>query len=94
MGLVNEVVRDTGLMERAVRLARQLLKNSPESLRATKQLLSANVKERLDHQLKAAVETNANARSTEDFREGVSAFLERRTPQWPSRKRGKTPVHP
>lgn len=94
MGLVNEVVRDSGLMERAVRLARQLLKNSPESLRATKQLLSAHVKERLDRQLQAAVEMNANARSTEDFREGVSAFLERRTPQWPSRKRTKTVTHP
>jgi methylglutaconyl-CoA hydratase len=90
MGLVNEVVRDSGLMERALRLGRQLLKNSPESLRATKQLLSAHVKEQLDRQLKTAVEMNANARSTEDFREGVSAFLERRTPQWPSRKRSKT----
>ena len=94
MGLVNEVVRDAGLMERAVRLARQLLKNSPESLRATKQLLSAHVKERLDSQLKSAVEMNANSCSTADFREGVSAFLERRTPQWPSRKHSKPPVHP
>lgn len=94
MGLVNEVVRETSLMERALRLARQLIKNSPESMRATKQLLSAHVKDRLDRQLKAAVEMNANARSTEDFREGVSAFLERRTPEWPSRKRSKTPVHP
>lgn len=94
MGLVNEVVRDSGLIERAVRLARQLLKNSPESLRSTKQLLSANVKDQLDRQLRAAVQMNANARSTEDFREGVSAFLERRIPQWPSRKRSKSPVHP
>lgn len=93
MGLVNEVVRDSGLMERAVRLARQLLKNSPESLRATKRLLSGHVKERLDRQLKAAVEMNASARGTEDFREGVSAFLERRTPQWPSLKRTKTVTH-
>jgi methylglutaconyl-CoA hydratase len=89
MGLVNEVVRDSGLMERALRLAHQLLKNSPESLRAIKRMLSANVKDRLDRQLQAAVAVNANARSTEDFREGVAAFLERRTPDWPSRKRKK-----
>ncbi|MHB1672639.1 MAG: enoyl-CoA hydratase/isomerase family protein [Acidobacteriaceae bacterium] len=94
MGLVNEVVRDSGLMEHAMRLAHQLLKNSPDSMRATKQLLSAQVEERLDRQLQAAVAMNANTRSTEDFREGVSAFLERRTPNWPSRKRSKTPVHP
>ncbi|MGO8719478.1 MAG: enoyl-CoA hydratase/isomerase family protein [Acidobacteriaceae bacterium] len=94
MGLVNEVVRDSGLMERAVRLAHQLLNNSPESLRAIKRMLSANVKDRLDRQLQHAVKMNADARSTEDFREGVAAFLERRTPDWPSRKRGKTAVHP
>lgn len=87
MGLVNEVVRDTSLMERALRLARQLLKNSPSSMRATKQLLSAQVKDRLDRQLQTAVEMHANVRSTEDFREGVSAFLQRRSPDWPSRKR-------
>lgn len=94
MGLVNEIVRDSSLMERALRLARQLLKNSPESLRATKQLLSAHVKDRLDRQLNAAIEMSANARTNEDFREGVSAFLERRVPQWPSRKHSKTPVRP
>ena len=93
MGLVNEVVRDSSLMERALRLANQLLKNSPESMRATKQLLSAHVKDSLDRQLLAAVEMNTSVRSTEDFREGVSSFLERRTPHWPSRKRSKTDIH-
>lgn len=94
MGLVNEVVRDSGLMDRAIRLARQLLKNSPESLRGTKQLLSAHAKGRLDRELKTAVEMNASARSTEDFREGVAAFLDRRAPDWPSRKRGSATVRP
>lgn len=94
MGLVNEVVHDTSLMERAIRLARQLLKNSPSSMRATKQLLSAHVKDQLDRQLQEAVETHASVRSTEDFREGVSSFLEKRPPDWPSRKRSKTAIHP
>jgi methylglutaconyl-CoA hydratase len=93
MGLVNEVVRDSSLMERALRLAHQLLNNSPESLHAIKRMLSVNVKDRLDRQLQAAVQMNANARSTEDFREGVAAFLERRMPDWPSRKGNKTAVH-
>lgn len=93
MGLVNEVVRESGLMERALRLARQLLKNSPSSMRATKQLLSAHVKAQLDRQLKDAVEMHASVRSTEDFREGISSFLEKRTPEWPSRKRSKIDIH-
>lgn len=86
MGLVNEVVNETDLLLRAHQLAQQLLQNSPESLRATKKLLSSHTKERLDRELHAAVEWNAAARNTADFHEGISSFLEKRTSAWPSRK--------
>lgn len=89
MGLVNEIVSESGLLPRARHLAHQILQNSPESLRRTKQLLSEQVKERLDHELENAVERNATARETADFQEGISSFLERRTPNWPSRKPAK-----
>ena len=86
LGLVNEIVDGQELMGRALQLAQQLLQNSPESLRATKMLLSSHTKERLDHELAAAVDWNARARETQDFHEGVASFLEKRTPAWPSRK--------
>lgn len=86
LGLVNELVSGAGLMTRAGELAQQLLQNSPESLRATKKLLSSHAKERLDHELAAAVEWNAKARATEDFHEGIASFLKKRPPVWPSRK--------
>lgn len=89
LGLVNEVIEDSGLMARARQLAHQLLHNSPESLRATKKLLSQHTKEQLDRQLQAAVEANATARGTEDFREGISSFLEKRTPKWQAHRQGK-----
>ena len=89
LGLVNEVVDDSGLMARARQLAHQLLHNSPESLRATKQLLSAHTREMLDRQLTAAVEANANARSMEDFQEGIASFLEKRSPKWHVHKQDK-----
>lgn len=82
MGLVNEVVNDSGLMSRARYLAHQLLQNSPESLRATKKLLSEHTKDQLDRQLQTAIDANATARSTGDFLEGITAFLEKRTPHW------------
>ena len=82
MGLVNEVVSDSSLISRARQLAHQLLQNSPESLRATKKLLSSHAKEQLDRELAAAIESNSAARGTADFYEGISAFLEKRTPNW------------
>jgi methylglutaconyl-CoA hydratase len=85
MGLVNEVVDSAKLMSRTMELAQSLLQNSPESLRATKKLLSSQTKERLDRELQLAADWNAAARSTKDFYEGVAAFLEKRSPVWPSR---------
>src|SRR5262245_22665535 len=55
MGLVTEIVTPERLMPRALELARQLMANSPASLRATKALLSSYTKDQLDRQLARAV---------------------------------------
>jgi methylglutaconyl-CoA hydratase len=82
MGLVREVVAPENLMSRARELASLLMKNSPSSLRATKQLLTAHARVDLDTRLEAAMRENAAIRSTADFREGISSFLEKRKPVW------------
>lgn len=82
VGLVSEVVPHGELMTRALTLAQTLLANSPESLKATKQLLSDQNRAWLDAAVIAALEANAASRETADFREGVSAFLEKRKPKW------------
>jgi len=82
LGLVNEVVEMDRLRDRVTDLAGELMENSPESLRATKQLLRAQQAGRLDAALALAVEANRVSRETEDFREGVAAFLEKRKPRW------------
>jgi methylglutaconyl-CoA hydratase len=82
MGLINEVVTAENLMPRARELATQLLENSPASLLATKRLLSEHAHQELDKQIQAAVRENAAIRSTHDFREGISSFLEKCKPQW------------
>jgi len=82
MGLVSEVVPAENLMVRACQLAGLLMENSPASLRATKQLLTDHARAELDLQVEAAVRENAAIRTTSDFREGISSFLEKRKPVW------------
>lgn len=86
IGLINEIVPAENLMKRARDLAAQLMENSPASLLYTKRLLSEAVRAEMDKQIEAAVRENASIRSTADFREGISSFLEKRKPQWSSPK--------
>ncbi len=84
-GLVNEVVEPERLMTRARDLAAQLLELSPSSVRMTKQLINSFIARALDEQIAQAIQDNARSRTTEDFREGVTAFLEKRKPVWKSK---------
>jgi methylglutaconyl-CoA hydratase len=85
-GLVTELVAEGQLMSRVGELAALLLKNSPESMSAVKKLLSSFAKDRLDRDLARAMRWNEKIRNSADFSEGLSAFLEKRDPIWPSRK--------
>ncbi len=82
IGLATEVTAPERLIERARELAGSLLENSPASLAATKRLLQSYSLAELDQQVAVAVEENARIRTTADFHEGVSSFLEKRKPQW------------
>ncbi|HEY7095670.1 MAG TPA: enoyl-CoA hydratase-related protein, partial [Terriglobales bacterium] len=84
-GLANEVVPAERLMARAHEIAAQLAENSPSSVRATKKLINSFIAKSLDEQIAAAIEDNARIRTTADFREGVSSFLEKRKPVWSGR---------
>src|SRR5271157_1933165 len=82
LGLANEIVSPGQLLERARALAAELLQNSPASLLATKRLLRNYSAKQLDSQIAEAVQENARIRTTDDFREGVGSFLEKRKPNW------------
>ena len=82
LGLVSEIVAPESLMPRAHELAALLMQNSPASLRATKQLLTDHARAEIDAQIEAAVRENAAIRTTADFREGITSFLEKRKPVW------------
>jgi methylglutaconyl-CoA hydratase len=82
IGLISEIVPADKLLTRARELATLLIENSPASLRYTKRLLSDAARTEMDTQIDSAVRENAAIRSTADFREGVSSFLEKRKPRW------------
>jgi methylglutaconyl-CoA hydratase len=81
-GLVNELVELPKLTERTQELAKQILANSPSSVRATKKLINSFIAKQLDQQIADAIQDNARIRTTADFREGVASFLEKRPPKW------------
>lgn len=88
LGIVNEIVAPEELAERVRALADVLIANSPQSLKATKALLAQQNKTWLDATIAQALEANALSRETADFREGITAFLEKRKAVW-GRERAK-----
>lgn len=93
IGLITRIVPEPDLMMEARALAAQLLRNSPAAMASTKRLLSEFANRHLPDNVEAAILVNAQARATEDFREGVRAFLDKRDPQWPSLRQSKEPAH-
>jgi methylglutaconyl-CoA hydratase len=89
LGLVTEIVEPERLAARVLELAAELKANSPASLAATKRLLAAQNKAWLDAAIEEALAAQAEARGSEDFREGVAAFLEKRRPVWKSERAGR-----
>jgi methylglutaconyl-CoA hydratase len=82
VGLVNEVVPDGEALERAVALAAECARNAMTGLAATKEALAALPGMGLEEGLRYAAGLNAWTRTTDDLREGVAAFLEKRAPRW------------
>jgi methylglutaconyl-CoA hydratase len=82
LGLVTEIVPPEKLLSRARELASVLLASSPASLSRTKRLLLCFDETALQTELELAIRANADIRTTADFREGLTSFLERRDPKW------------
>jgi methylglutaconyl-CoA hydratase len=82
IGLINETVPDTTALARAQTIALEIAQNSATALSASKQLLSVLPGMGLEEGLRYASTLNAWIRTTDDLKEGVAAFLERRDPSW------------
>src|SRR5271170_880346 len=83
-GLVNEVVADEELLGRALQLAEQLANGASRAYGATKRLLAASLGA-FESQMILESETIAAHAVSAEGAEGISAFLEKRKPQFPGR---------
>lgn len=81
-GLVSRVVPAGELMSAARALADRIAVNPPHALRMTKRLLVNGRHSRLVDHLEMAASFQALAHSTEDQREAVTAFREKRSPRF------------
>ncbi len=83
-GLVGKLVPPDQLMEETLALAEEIASNPPIAVRAIKQLLYKHGPS-LDRVIQAEHEANAPARGSEDQREAVLSFIERRRPVYKGR---------
>jgi 2-(1,2-epoxy-1,2-dihydrophenyl)acetyl-CoA isomerase len=84
-GIVSEVVETERLSERAMELARELAAKPTRAIAMTKRLFDAASTNTLEEQLELEAQLQSAATKTEDFREGVSAFLEKRDAEFKGR---------
>jgi enoyl-CoA hydratase/3-hydroxyacyl-CoA dehydrogenase len=81
-GLVNRVVADHELFDTALQWARKLSGQAPVAVEQIKRVSGAAD---LDEGLAAERDAFIEAFTSEDAREGISAFIEKRTPRFSGR---------
>ncbi|MBZ5610292.1 MAG: enoyl-CoA hydratase/isomerase family protein [Acidobacteriia bacterium] len=85
IGLVNQVVANEELEEVVDVLARNIAENAPLSVRASKLTIEQALRDPADRDMHALEQASIACFNSEDYREGRTAFLEKRPPKFRGR---------
>jgi 2-(1,2-epoxy-1,2-dihydrophenyl)acetyl-CoA isomerase len=82
MGMINRVVPAENLMNEAMQMAKRLALAPTASIGRIKRMLNASYSNTLQQQLELEHECQIESGKANDFKEGVSAFFEKRQPNF------------
>ncbi len=85
LGLCNRVVAPEDLMSETINWAQELATRAPLSLRYAKQSVNAAANSNIEQTIINEASLQSICSSSEDAQEGITAFLEKRAPQWKGR---------
>jgi enoyl-CoA hydratase len=85
LGLVNQVVPRSQLMDAAQRMAERILENGPLAVQAIKESVQKGMGMTVPDAMEFELQQAARVFATEDAKEGPLAFLQKRKPNWKGR---------
>ncbi|MFQ5729178.1 MAG: enoyl-CoA hydratase/isomerase family protein [Waddliaceae bacterium] len=82
IGLINRAVPQEQLLKEAYRHAKRVIKGAPQAITPTKKILDEMYPSDFTHDINTALKYHQMMRESDEAKEGIAAFLEKRRPDW------------
>jgi enoyl-CoA hydratase/carnithine racemase len=85
IGLINKMVEDEELNDEVLEMARTIADNAPLSVAASKLTINEMLKDESKRDMAAIARMSETCFNSADYKEGRTAFMEKRAPKWVGR---------